>query len=149
HSDLLYTVQHRSKRTVFLYLLVEHQSTPKLLLAFHLLGYQMEIWRRWLAEHPGARKLPAIVSVVIYHGRAGVRVGRNFNALIDLPKQTLREIRRHIPSFRPIVDHLTATPDDEILHSQVVPALVTLMRLCLKHGRERGSLLAHLDRWAD
>src|SRR5262245_12039005 len=149
HSDLLYRVRYRSKRRwVYLYLLVEHLSTPKSLLPFHLLSYLVHIWQRWLDDHPRARKLPGIVSVVLYHGSARFRPDADFLELIDLPKDMLEAIREHLPSCRPLVDHLTATSEEEILALATRSALVKVMCLCLKHARHPAGLATHVERWA-
>src|SRR5262245_58300683 len=149
HSDLLYTIRHRAtRRPVFLYILAEHLSTPRSLLAFHLLSYLVGIWQRWLDDHPRARKLPGIVSVVLYHGSGRFRVDADFLELIDLPAETLEVIRGTMPSFRPLVDHLTATSEEQILTLATRSSLVKLMCLCFKYARRPGDLVAHLERWA-
>jgi predicted transposase/invertase (TIGR01784 family) len=68
HTDLLFSVAWRDGREALIYLLFEHQSTSDDRMAFRLLRYLVRIWERWLADHPRAELLPAVVPVVLYHG---------------------------------------------------------------------------------
>lgn len=61
-----------SGRDAYLYVLIEHQSTPDRLMALRMLGYQLRIWERHLArpeQRSRTRPLPLIIPVVIYQGR--------------------------------------------------------------------------------
>ena len=68
HSDLLFRTR-LAGREAFVYLLFEHQSSPDRHLPFRLLRYEVRIWERWIERNTG-RPLPAILPVVLYHGRA-------------------------------------------------------------------------------
>ncbi|MEZ5212010.1 Rpn family recombination-promoting nuclease/putative transposase [Gordonia sp. (in: high G+C Gram-positive bacteria)] len=58
---------------LFRHVLMEHQRTPDPLMAFRMLSYQVQIWRRHLHEvrRRGLtpRPLPPIIPLVIYQGR--------------------------------------------------------------------------------
>ncbi len=68
HSDLLYEVQ-LAGREALLYVLFEHQSRVDPLMPYRLLRYVVRVWEAWRREHPNARKLPAVLPVVLHHGR--------------------------------------------------------------------------------
>ncbi len=68
-TDLLFTASRRDRRgDALVYLLLEHQSSFDPWMPLRLLEYQLRIWGRWRRDHPGARLLPLIVPVVLYHG---------------------------------------------------------------------------------
>lgn len=72
HSDLLLQVK-LARRTAFLYVLLEHQSTPDPQLTIRLAVYMGKIWDEWLREHEGDRtaRAPAVIPIVLYHGTTG------------------------------------------------------------------------------
>lgn len=77
YSDLLYSVKLRDTAGFahdgFLYLLMEHKSTPDRFTALPLLHYMTMIWKS-VAEHPTTQpghdspQLPMILPLVLYHG---------------------------------------------------------------------------------
>lgn len=64
HIDLLFTAP-LDGHNAYIYLLLEYGDRPHPLLAFKILSYQMRIWDRYLADNPGAEKIPAVIPVVI------------------------------------------------------------------------------------
>jgi predicted transposase/invertase (TIGR01784 family) len=68
HSDLLFTVP-LDGREAFIYVLIEHQSSEDPLMPFRLLRYVVRIWDRYLSEHPGTTRLPAVIPLVVHHNR--------------------------------------------------------------------------------
>ena len=68
-ADLLYEVeQGAGEGSLWLYILLEHQSTPDRWMRFRLLKYCCRIWDMNLAERPTPRKLRPIVPLVFYQG---------------------------------------------------------------------------------
>ena len=68
-ADVLYEVERVSgEDSVWLYLLLEHQSTPDRWMRFRLLQYCCRIWDFSFREHPEQRELRAIVPLVFYQG---------------------------------------------------------------------------------
>ena len=67
-TDVLFVARHDSGQPVFVYLLVEHQSTVDFWLRLRLLRYQGRIWERERARRPGVLALSPIVTVVLHHG---------------------------------------------------------------------------------
>jgi predicted transposase/invertase (TIGR01784 family) len=68
-SDLLYEVERLSgEESIWLYLLLEHQSTPDRWMRFRLLKYCCRIWDRHLAQRPTPSELRPIVPLVFYQG---------------------------------------------------------------------------------
>jgi predicted transposase/invertase (TIGR01784 family) len=68
-ADLLYEIARGSGQdAVWLYVLLEHQSTPDRWMRFRLLKYCCRIWDVQLAERPMPRELRPIVPLVLYQG---------------------------------------------------------------------------------
>lgn len=68
----------------YLYLLLEHQSTPDPFMPFRLLKYICNIIDQHLKTHD-ARKIPLIYPVVIYHGKHQYPFSTNLHDLVDAP----------------------------------------------------------------
>ncbi len=109
-SDLLYTVRHQGGE-LYLYLLFEHKSYPDPWTGLQLLRYLVRIWEQYRKQHPKERKLPAVVPLVLYHGRKKWRISDRFASLIV---QDDPELAPFIPDFRWRVHDLSVLSDEEI-----------------------------------
>ena len=147
HTDLLFSAK-LSGRPAFIYVLLEHQSVVDPLMAFRLLGYMLRIWERVLVEHPKARRLPAILPLVVHHSETGWRGETAFEALLDLDAATLAALAEHVPRFRFVLDDLSAETDDA-LRKRAMTELGRLALGCLRHAREPAKLVGLLASWAD
>ena len=68
-ADLLYEVEHVSGETsLWVYVLLEHQSTPDRWMRLRLLKYCCRIWDLSFRDYPDQRELRAIVPLVFYQG---------------------------------------------------------------------------------
>ncbi len=66
YSDILYSVKiHRVKG--YVYINVEHQSTPQKMMPFRMLRYKLAIMKQHLDQ--GHKKLPAVIPMLFYHGK--------------------------------------------------------------------------------
>ena len=66
YSDILYSLKINAVKG-YVYLNVEHQSTPQELMPFRMLRYKMAIMQQHLAR--GNKKLPAVIPMLFYHGK--------------------------------------------------------------------------------
>ncbi len=90
-SDLLFAVEQRpggaesgeERRSLRLYLLFEHQSTPDRMMSFRLLKYCCRIWDDFLRSDEGKEtpELPPIVPLVFYQGESSWRHATEFSEL--------------------------------------------------------------------
>lgn len=147
HSDLLFSAT-LARRSLLIYVLYEHQSTSEPLMAFRLLRYMVRIWDAHLAEHPGARRLPAILPVVLHHSETGWQGSVAFEDLLDLDPDALAAIAEHVPRFRFVLDDISAAPD-EALHARPMTALGRLVLWCFRHARQPGELVKRISSWLD
>lgn len=108
----------------YLYLLLEHQSTPDALMPFRLLKYLCNIIDQHLKTH-GKNKIPLIYPTVIYHGKRKYPFSTNLADLVDAPKELVE--RYFLKPFQ-LID--LGQIDDETLKQH---AWSGVMEFCLKH----------------
>ena len=101
HSDLLFSVR-RNRRRVFIYFLVEHQSTLNLSMPLRLLGYMVEIWTRHREQHP-SESLPPVIPLVLNQGPSEWTVSTQFADLfrdsMEDASGDLDDLLRYLPKF--------------------------------------------------
>ncbi len=109
-SDLLYTIHHQQSE-LYLYFLFEHKSSPDPWIGLQLLRYQVRIWEQHRKQHPKEKLLPAIIPLVLYHGRQKWKISRNFRSLIV---QETKDIDPFIPDFKYLLYDLSTLSDKQI-----------------------------------
>jgi predicted transposase/invertase (TIGR01784 family) len=67
-TDVLFSAKLNNSDD-YIYLLVEHQSSPDYFMAFRLLKYMLNIAERHLKLHPDSKKFPFIFPIVFYNGK--------------------------------------------------------------------------------
>lgn len=72
----------------YIYLLLEHQSTPDPLMPFRMLKYMCNIIDHHLKTH-GGKKIPFIYPLVIYHGKRKYPFSTDLNDLVDAPPSVI------------------------------------------------------------
>jgi hypothetical protein len=132
YSDLLFTAP-LDGRDAFVYLLAEHQSSTDPLMAFRMLRYVTRIWDQHLRDHPRARQLPAVIPLVVRHGR-GRWAG---------PVQLLELTR-----FEFLLDDLSGVDEDQLLGRELTPAALITLLLLLKTAAGNPRIPAQLRPWA-
>jgi hypothetical protein len=134
--DLVYSAR-AGKRRLVLYVLAEHQSKVDPWMAFRLLCYLIAIWKGYRADHPRAKKLPAILPIVVHHSPTGWTAPVAFEQLLDADTNLLAALGPHVPRFRFILDDLSAQSDADLrARSQMTPGGRVAI-LSLKHGRDQ------------
>lgn len=136
-SDMLYKVRV-GDTDGYIYVLLEHQSTPDELMAFRLLEYQVQIMRRHIDQQPKkGRALPLIMPLVFY---TGTRSADGFKRdIMDCFSQP--ELARHYFMQPFNLVSMTDTPDDEIMQGKLTAAI----ELVQKHIHAR-DLTLYLDK---
>jgi predicted transposase/invertase (TIGR01784 family) len=117
-------------REAYIYLLLEHQSTPDPLMSFRVIEYTVNAIHEHLKKHK-TTKIPLIYPLVVYHGR---------------PYEFITDIRDLVDAPRELVDRYFLKPfqlldlskiDDEVLKQNVWSGIMTFV---LKHIFERDML---------
>ncbi len=109
-ADFLYEVEHVSgEGSVWVYVLLEHQSTPDRWMRFRLLKYCCRIWDMSFRHQPEQRELRAIVPLVFYQGEQSWSYSSEFADLFA-------ESVRHWPGvprfFHGLIDQSGMRPEE-------------------------------------
>ena len=89
-ADLLYKVTF-DDQSGYLYLLMEHASTPDKLLPFRMLKYTTAIMDHHLKQ-TGGKKLPVVYPLILYTGSKPYRYSTNIFDLFESDKKYAKEI---------------------------------------------------------
>jgi predicted transposase YdaD len=129
HSDLLFTAP-LDGRDAFVYLLIEHQSSTDPLMAVRMMRYVVRIWDQYEREHPGARRLPAVIPMVMHHGRRRWTSPVQVADLIDLDPAVKEAVQAYLPRFEFLLDDLSDTDEQQLRDRDLTPeAEITLLLL--------------------
>ncbi len=113
-GDLLYQVQTKGGKPLYLYLLFEHKSYPDDDVAFQVLRYKVRIWEKEIGK---AKRLTPIVALVVYHGEVKWTAPLNFADLFEWEKDEQEVgvvLQRYLPEFVYHLVDLSALSDAEI-----------------------------------
>ncbi len=137
YNDVLYSVE-TTKGCGYIYVLIEHQSSPDENMAFRMLRYAIATMQRHLEA--GHDYLPLVIPILFYQGKRSPYPWST-NWLDGFPDPDIaRDLYFH--AF-PLVD-ITLIPDDEIMQHRSMAAFT----LVQKHIRQRDmtTLLDKLSR---
>ncbi len=124
-ADLLYEVEHISgEGSVWVYVLLEHQSSPDRWMRFRLLKYCCRIWDDSFQAHPDQRELRVIVPLVFYQGE---RKWPHATEFADLFAESVRDWP-WVPRFSHELLDQSGMQSDEVqgdLKAQIMQLLMT------------------------
>jgi predicted transposase/invertase (TIGR01784 family) len=133
-SDFLFKVPLAGKEA-YLLVLLEHQSSVDRVMAARVLVYVGRAIDRYLLRNPGARSVPAVIPVVLYHGEGGWTAATELFDLYALPEDAKPALRPLLPSLRFLLDDLSQT-EDEDLRQRPGPVLARLALIVMRHAQE-------------
>ncbi len=81
-SDLIYKIQFQD-REVYIYILIEFQSTVDPFMALRVLNYITNFYMDFLVNNKSVNKLPAVFPIVLYNGEARWTAPANLSELIE------------------------------------------------------------------
>ena len=132
----------------FVYVLVEHQSTPDPLMAYRVHRYMGRIWERYLREHPKATRLPLILPVVIYQGPRPWTAAVELRDVLDVDPQVAEAAAEFLPGQRFLLEDLTQVETAALRNwSLTPPARMTLVVLKIAPGNP--GMAEDLWEWVD
>ncbi|MCA9550719.1 MAG: Rpn family recombination-promoting nuclease/putative transposase [Myxococcales bacterium] len=159
-TDVLYRVPVRGDDEVFVWFLLEHQSTADRLMPFRVLQYEVDRWATHLRSRAGRRsgRLPMVVPVVILHDPAGRRLPARLSELYEGPRDLVALLAPLLPDFAYLVDDLPSLAEDDI-ESRSASAVYRLALWLLRSRgegaadrfeayREAFARLADEEKWA-
>jgi len=128
-ADLLYKVERVSgEESVWIYVLLEHQSTPDRWMRLRLLKYCCRIWDMSFREQPDQRELRAIVPLVFYQGERNWSYSREF---ADLFAESVRNWPG-VPRFsHGLIDQSGMQPDE--VQGELKARLMQLLLMAAYH----------------
>lgn len=128
-SDVLYTVETQQGEG-YIYMLVEHQSTPDKLMGWRMMHYAFLAMNQHLQQ--GHRDLPLVVPVLFYHGKiTPYPYAKPWTHCFQWP-----EIASNLYSQPfPLVD-ITVIDDNELVNHRKV----AVMELAMKHRDLRDNI---------
>jgi predicted transposase/invertase (TIGR01784 family) len=145
HCDVLMRTR-LDGREAFVYVLIEHQSSPDRMMPLRMMRYLMRIWDRYLEQHPKAKRLPMIVPLVVYQGARRWTYPVELSELLDVDPETARLASSFLPRFRFLLDDLTKL-DQTALRARPITTPVRLtVRLLKIVPTNIGDATAALDR---
>ena len=74
----------------YIYLLLEHQSSPDPLMAFRVLEYTIQAIGQHLRKHK-TTKIPLVYPLVVYHGKRPFRHSNDINDFVDAPRELIEK----------------------------------------------------------
>ena len=147
YSDVGFTAR-LGGHDIVIYVLLEHQSTHDARMPFRMLRYVVQIWEAVLRDRPDAKRFPAVLPLVLHHGRLEWSSPTSLAELIDLPKELQELFGDHLPKFRFFLDDLSAA-DDVALRQRSLTTLMLAGLVLLKHAPKSTDVLSELASWID
>jgi predicted transposase YdaD len=124
--DLLFSVSFKDT-PLLLYLLFEHQSTEDPRMAFRLLCYAINIWKRFIQDNPRSEPLPPIYPLVLAQGKRPWNVSTHLKSLVPLPEELEEVLRPFQPNLQFHLMQLAQTPFEDL--TGTAEAVLTLRLL--------------------
>ncbi|MGA1523887.1 MAG: Rpn family recombination-promoting nuclease/putative transposase [Planctomycetota bacterium] len=146
HVDLLFAAAIGDE-DVLLQLLLEHKSYVDRFAAVQIGEYMFRVLRRYVRENPRARRLPPVLSIVVYHGRELWNGGDDLRSCFGLSPETQRCLDPHLPQLRFFVDDLSLVRGEE-LATRTLSALARLVLEVLRWASSPVDLASLLRRLA-
>jgi predicted transposase/invertase (TIGR01784 family) len=129
-TDLLVRFRSSGGREIYLYVLVEHKSSPDRWAALQMLRYVVRVYQKLLEKETSRKRLPKVVPLLLYHGSRRWRYALSLESHIEGKREDA-----HTPRFTPILYDLRNVRRERV--SGAVHTAVGL--LCLKYIQQRFS----------
>ena len=129
HSDLLMQVTLTSGKPAFLYVLVEHKSTPDHGTLLQLAGYMVRIWQRFSkGKAQNLKALPPIIPLLLYSGQGSWDPPQSLREMIDTDHPDMAIL----PGERVLFRWLTPMPPETLSgDAELRAGFLTLTRRAL------------------
>jgi len=96
-SDIIYKLKLNDNE-IYLYLLIEFQSTVDRFMALRMLRYTLELYD-YLIKNKVTKELPVVFPLMLYNGEAKWTAPESLSKLINLPEE-LKSLKKYVPEFR-------------------------------------------------
>jgi predicted transposase YdaD len=118
-GDLVFRAPLTEGGEALLWFLIEHQRRAERWMILRVVDMHDKMWRQWLRIEREADTVPAIVPVVVYHGRRPWRAPRSMAEVYRLPASTSAILAPHLLSCRYVLDDLSVIADQDLRARQM------------------------------
>jgi hypothetical protein len=146
-GDLVFHARLFEDDDILLWFLFEHQSAEDWWMAPRIARLELAMWQQWCRAHPEARMLPAIVPVVIYHGRERWRAPTDVAELCSLTGAAREAVAGHLMRCRFVLDDLGAI-DDDAIRARRLDEVGALALVALAHAMASDFVERLARRWS-
>jgi len=129
HNDIVFQCKTKDNNQAYLYLLIEHQSTPDPFMPIRLLRYKLNILGKYMDSSKRPKKLPNVIGLVIYHGKREYPFPQDVPSCFEDPALATAELMKPM-----LVVDLAAMPEDVLLQHHSAD---TLLKILLKLSRQK------------
>lgn len=110
-SDLLFQTKIHNK-PAYVYFLFEHKSYHDYYTALQLLRYMVEIWET-KRDNQKEKRLPIIMSIVLYHGNTDWYVRPSFSNLLEGYRDFPQELQKFVPDYEFFIYDVSDYEDED------------------------------------
>ncbi len=128
-NDIVLSCQVKNKKGSYVYLLIEHQSTPDRFMPARMLHYKMNVLSKYLGGTVKREKLPNVFGLVLYHGQKAYPYAKDIFSCFEDEELA----RKDMMGPMRLID-LPSMPEDKILQEVDED---TLLKLLLKYSRDK------------
>jgi len=134
-NDIVFGVLADDTET-YLHLLIEHQSTPDILMPFRAENYRYNLIDAYVKRYPETLTIPLVIPIVLYHGLSPWSYSMDICTLVDAPERMVNAY-----AFKPFIFVDLSKFEDEALREHLWSGV---MQLALKHIFAR-DILPHIE----
>jgi predicted transposase/invertase (TIGR01784 family) len=131
-TDRLFAVKTITNYPAFIYVLVDHKSTPYRKIAWQFLRYMVRALEQWAQEHPRWKHLPPIVPLLVYNGATKWRVPDEFLALVNANAGW----RPYLLNFRYTMFNLGLEEDQHLSHNPRLQAWLVAAKYATRKNKQ-------------
>ncbi|HEX4945173.1 MAG TPA: Rpn family recombination-promoting nuclease/putative transposase [Blastocatellia bacterium] len=132
-ADLLYRVRLKRGDEAFVFVLFEHKSAPDRWVTLQILRYIVRLWEQTQAS--GAKQLPPVYPIVLYHGCSRWKVPRNLRALVAMQNDS--PLLQFVPEFEYYLVDLTTLREEDLHGAPYLQAGLWALKLIFERELAR------------
>ena len=154
-SDLIWKLPLQQGTVLYIYILLEFQSTVDYLMSFRLLRYIVDFYSSLLKSSPDLKRFPPVFPLVLYNGEGQWTASLSFSELVEKAGSS-----RYIPAFTYYKVAVNEIPREELVNiKNLVSTLFlietlnpedlasTISRLVSILEKEQSELIKEITRW--
>lgn len=129
HNDIVFQCKTKDNKNAYIYTLIEHQSTPDPFMPIRILRYKLNVLSKYLDSKNPPKKLPNIMSLVIYHGEQKYPYEKDIFSCFEDKELAMHDITKPM-----LLLDLSETPKKELIEKGGADAV---FKLLLKYSRTK------------